>query len=225
MSLTWLADTRLSQDRATPIRFCRPTGSWGTEAVPNRGLTVHCQCPLPRDSPAMLTRSPASLKPTGRSDFVPGGPGGVPAHSDQSSNYGARLIWPSCEPSWRLSRLRPRRERAGRSTLRSCHRRFSSDFAFARHLARNYTRKGWVEGGSVPAVECLPIEQLGEPMGKRGKPRLVLIERTSEPTPSIPEKRWRECVGVEPTQDCDAAPNGFEVRSRSSRRVPCRVVS
>ncbi len=30
MSLSWLADTRLSQDRATPIRFCRPTtpGRW-----------------------------------------------------------------------------------------------------------------------------------------------------------------------------------------------------
>ena len=31
-SLSWLADTLLSQDRAAPIRFCRPTGSRETRA-------------------------------------------------------------------------------------------------------------------------------------------------------------------------------------------------
>ena len=34
-SLSWLADTLLSQDRAAPIRFCRPT-------APSAGLSTRC---------------------------------------------------------------------------------------------------------------------------------------------------------------------------------------
>ena len=44
MSLSWLADTRLSQDRATPIRFCRPTGrAQGVRCAGSRASHVRPQ--------------------------------------------------------------------------------------------------------------------------------------------------------------------------------------
>ena len=65
-SLSWLADTLLSQDRAAPIRFCRPTAIGGGRCGVRRPSPGEPSSPTTARSSGLWTSSPCRRSPSRR---------------------------------------------------------------------------------------------------------------------------------------------------------------
>ena len=110
------------------------------------------------------------------------------------------LIWRSCEPSWRLSRLQPRTERAGRTTLPVLPPTFLVGLRF-----------------SPPSGQELHPQELWQTASRSHRTHL----RANSPIPTnVGGSAWES----NPPRTATQPHNGFDVRRGPFRRVSPSVI-